>query len=142
MTAPSKMTSKSVIFVTGGGPYADKWLDEFRPFPCNSIAGIRTLEWLGQDSGRRDHRVKPGTLVAMRDNDKVRGFTLVGVVGLITKVKDSPAPGKAATYNILVYMFKEQPFIPRADDDRHAHWATLRHIGIPHKKSGNPGGIW
>lgn len=135
------MNRNSVILITGNGPFADKWLAEHQRFPCGKFAGYRLLEWLGQNWGGRDHLVKPGTYVAMRKK-MGEDFKLIGIVGLITKVKDSPAPGKSATYHILVHEFADQPIIPRADGDSKCHWAVLRHLDIPHTVGPFPEGIY
>jgi hypothetical protein len=131
----------SVIFVTGNGPYRDKWLAELQRFPCGQFAGYRMLEWLGQNWGGRDHLVKPGTYVAVRKKGG-DNFKLIGVVGLITKVKDSLVPGEAATYHIMVHEYVDQPVMRRGAGDSAAHWVVLRHLGIPHVAAGVAQGIY
>ncbi len=141
MAAMSTMNCNSIILITENGPFADKWRGPRHPFPCGKFAGYRLLEWFGQNWGKRDNLVKPGTYVGMRKKAG-ENFTLIGIVGLITKVKDSPAPGKPAIYQILVHEFADQPIIPRADGDSKCHWAVLRHLGIPYTVSPFPEGIY
>jgi len=120
----------SVIFITKGGPYPDEWLGD-------EVEFIRPMRWYGQNKGRKDHLVRPGTFVAMREKKTARSFTIVGVVETIEKVED----GKPSMYRLNVRM-QEPEMIPRAPGDKFTHSATLRRLGIPVPSAGVAEGIY
>lgn len=130
----------SIIFITEGGQYNDHWASELIPLLADdAVAGYRELHWCGQPKQKRDHLVRPGTLVAVRPNDKTMAFTLVG------KVVDKQllTEGHVATYSVLVEMSATPREIVRdTARDRCVHWTVLREVGIPHSGAYMPEGIY
>lgn len=141
--ASAAAPGSSLIFVTlKDGEYDDHWSSQLYPLLADGdIAGYRELHWCGQRKGRRDGLVRPGTLVAVRANAKVRAFTLVGAVvekTCLTPQHDS-TPG---TYSLLVEVSATPLTIERAAGDRYTHWTVLRELGFPRDTGCKPHGIY
>jgi hypothetical protein len=136
-------TWSSIIFVTlTDGEYNDYWKSDVKSLlATDDVAGYRELHWCGQNRGRRDRLVQPGTLVAVRKNKKEMAFTIVGTVAEKTLL--TPQHGKtAATYTLLVELYAEPWRIARAAGDRCVHWTVLRAVNIPTDGSYSPQGIY
>lgn len=126
----------SMIFVTlSGGPYADAWMDQ------------ENLRWCGQESGKEDHLVGPGTQIWLREKSSHMFFDHVGNVSTIEQVRphDPLRQGdKHAVYTIRVDRTKPLR-ISRAEGDPVTHWAVLRHLGVNDNQRGSahfPRGIY
>jgi len=125
----------SMIFVTlSGGPYADAWIDK------------KTLRWCGQESGKEDNLVVPGTQIWLREKSSHMFFDHVGNVGSIEQVRpNDPLREKGdrhAVYTIAVDEVKPLR-ISRTEGDIVTHWAVLRHLGVNERGSAHfPRGIY
>ena len=125
----------SMIFVTlSGGPYADAWIDK------------KTLRWCGQESGKEDNLVVPGTQIWLREKSSHMFFDHVGNVGSIEQVRpNDPLREKGdrhAVYTIAVNEVKPLR-ISRTEGDIVTHWAVLRHLGVNERGSAHfPRGIY
>ena len=125
----------SMIFVTlSGGPYADAWINK------------KTLRWCGQESGKEDNLVVPGTQIWLREKSSHMFFDHVGNVGSIEQVRpNDPLREKGdrhAVYTIAVNEVKPLR-ISRTEGDIVTHWAVLRHLGVNERGSAHfPRGIY
>jgi hypothetical protein len=123
-----------MIFVTlSGGPYADAWID----------AG-NLLRWCGQESGKEDHLVVPGTQIWLREKSSQMFFDHVGNVSTIEQVRphDPLRQGdRHAVYTLRVDRTKPLR-ISRAEGDPVTHWAVLRHLGVTQRSAHFPRGIY
>lgn len=122
----------SLIFVTlNNGKYQNHWTSDLCTLlQSKGIAGYRRLCWYGQNCGRRDYLVRPGTIVAVRENDKVQSFTLVGFVAEIhcLQKQQNKVPGM---YEIIVEVSDTPETIDRDyENDAYTHWTVLRRVGI------------
>jgi hypothetical protein len=136
--------STSIIFVTlKGGEYNDFWSSDLMPLLAdNSRAGYRELHWCGQrKKSAKDDIVGPGTLVAVRPNNKSMEFAIVGEVCEKMRLSERTTE-QPATYKLLVEIRTHVRRITRAPTDRCAHWTVLREVGIPHSGGYMPEGIY
>jgi hypothetical protein len=118
MTSPN---TQSIIFVTigNGAQYENKYIE-----------GEHTMIWKGQDSGKRDGRVVPGTRVWFRKSSHNKHFKLIGTVETIEAVESGDVKNKiAATYMLRLNLFDDQPVIERTNIDRTTHQSILRKEG-------------
>jgi len=123
---------KSLIFVTlNNGPYGDHWIGDLCTLlQSEETAGYRKLCWYGQNRGKRDCYVGPGTIVAMREKADVKAFTLIGTVAQI-KCIEKQQGRVSGMYELLVEVSASPQVIPRDDaTDFYTHWTVLRTVGI------------
>lgn len=125
----------SMIFVTlSGGPYADAWMDQ------------ENLRWCGQESGKEDHLVVPGTQIWLREKSSQMFFDHVGNVSSIEQVRPhDPLREKGDRHAVYcVRVDRVKPLrISRAEGDNVTHWAVLRYLGVNERGSAHfPRGIY
>ena len=138
-----------MIFVTlSNGQYADKWLSSALelPVPDGAPKRLRWLQWCGQNKGADDHLVGVGTQVWAREKAAHMHFDRVGLIKEITVIRPNDPTRRGdscATYRVLVELASEPLRIERGANDKHTHWAVLRHLGLQHAGSAHfPRGIY
>lgn len=117
----SSPNAYSIIFVTigKGAKYDNKYIE-----------GEHTMIWKGQDSGKRDGRVVPGTRIWFRNSSKHKYFKLLGTVENIELLEPGNTKNSiAATYMLRLNLLDHQPVIERLNIDRTTHQSVLRSEG-------------
>ena len=118
-----------VLYATLHGDYANHWLDNTRT----------QLVYYGQNKGRRDHLIKVGRHLAVREKARTP-FILCGPVTrvdlMFPKTECTPA-----VYLLTVDRSYRRRMVPRGTNDKYYHQAVHRVLGgkLP---TGQPQGIY
>jgi hypothetical protein len=132
-----------IIFSTHkDGDYRDHWSSAIHQVGVsNDTAGIREMIYYGQNCGKRDGMIQPGTLVAVRPNRNARYFVIVGKILLktCTREREKKIP---AEYKLLIEIYSVPIKIDKDPADKFTHNAVLRSIGLPIEKGAVAQGIY
>jgi hypothetical protein len=115
------MMERSVIFVNGD---CSTYNNEY-------VEGSNQMIWKGQNRGKRDNRVVPGTRVWWRRSHRKRAFTMIGTVNRVELL--TPGNHSAsipATYRLFLDLEENPRTIERAVGDRTTHQTILREEGF------------
>ena len=108
-----------IIFVTRGGPYNDEYEE-----------GSNRMMWKGQNCGKKDSMVIPGTIVYYRNNNKRYSFRRIGTItNIICTISGDATKKIPSTYLLDIELYSEILEISRAEGDRTTHQSILRFEG-------------
>lgn len=121
MMAIIMMMIPSIIFVNGdGSTYNNEYVE-----------GSNQMIWKGQNCGRRDNRVVPGTRLWWRRSHRKLAFTMIGTVNRVELLTPgNHSAGIPATYRLFLDLEENPRTIEKAIGDRTTHQTILREEGF------------
>ena len=97
--------------------------------------------YYGQRTGKRDGLIQTGTFVAVRPKKGARYFDIIGKV-LVKRCTREQEDKRPAEYKLLIEMYRFPRRENRSVEDKFAHNAVLRAIGLPIEEGAVAQGIY